>query len=607
MPASLIRKLAWLVGALLLLAATAYASLPLLASTQLVRDRIALEMSVWSGYRVDIGATPEITIWPSFKATMTNVRLWEWRGGEAPVVEAERVEADLSPIAALRGDVLFTSLKLVRPSIQMSRDGFNFSMPPSAGRFAQAIDYARALVAVSPDGPSPANMPRDPLGTLELEDGRLSIVDQASETEVLTSFNGRLVWPTLDRPANVTLSGIWRGEVVSVEVSSGEPLLLLAGGKAQVTANLRSSPLNVSFGGRANLSADKNFSGTLRMTAPSMRRALEWSRSEIVTNPSFGGVSVEGMLNGAPDRMHLTDAVLSLDQNPGRGTLDISLADQVPAISGTLAFEQIDLASFLAAFSNVTQESWARYGMIDNRVSRQLAVDLRLSAQRATAGSITLSDVAATAQVKGGLSAFDISDASVFGGTLQAGIRIDSDEQTNQVEIRARGDGLDMASFSSTVQASNLIPIAQSDFTLHLKGRGRNWFDIVQTAEGTLNASFGAGSMAGLDIDGFIARASMGEFFPLREVGGGTVAFQQLDLRATAQEGVATLEKLELRTADRIVALEGLVPLPGRGLALTGSISPHGTDGTPAPPIYEFFVGGSWDAPFISPITFIRP
>ena len=52
-------------------------------------------------------------------------------------------------------------------------------------------------------------------------------------------------------------------------------------------------------------------------------------------------------------------------------------------------------------------------------------MDLRVSARQASLGSIVLADVAATARIDETLAAFDISDASVFGGDIQAGLRLD--------------------------------------------------------------------------------------------------------------------------------------------------------------------------------------
>src|SRR5690606_38390753 len=96
-----------------------------------------------------------------------------------------------------------------------------------------------------------------------------------------------------------------------------------------------------------------------------------------------------------------------------------------PKVTGTLAFKSLDLPSFLAAFTPLPPDPKSAETSISTSEANGFNLDLRLSAAAATAGSIKLSDIAATAQVKDGLAAFDISDAQAFGGNIQFGMRVD--------------------------------------------------------------------------------------------------------------------------------------------------------------------------------------
>ena len=58
MPSITVRKTIWAAAGIALVAVLLIAALPLIASTQLVRDRIAQEMGLWSGYRVILGDAP---------------------------------------------------------------------------------------------------------------------------------------------------------------------------------------------------------------------------------------------------------------------------------------------------------------------------------------------------------------------------------------------------------------------------------------------------------------------------------------------------------------------------------------------------------------------
>src|SRR6185436_2444916 len=144
--------------------------------------------------------------------------------------------------------------------------------------------------------------------------------------------------------------------------------------------------------------------------SPSLRRMLEWSRADMPPGASSGPVALSGRISGDRKRLKLDNAEITLDGNPGTGVLELAIGEDVPGISGTLAFDQLDLRSFLAAFTPFTPGSDSAPGAIDVAFAEKYNLDIRLSAAKATAGDFSFANVAATAQVKGDLTAFDISD-----------------------------------------------------------------------------------------------------------------------------------------------------------------------------------------------------
>ena len=55
---------------------------------------------------------------------------------------------------------------------------------------------------------------------------------------------------------------------------------------------------------------------------------------------------------------------------------------------------------------------------IDTRFLRELRLDLRLSAQSAKLGPITMTNMAAAARIEGGRATFDLGDAMAYGGNM---------------------------------------------------------------------------------------------------------------------------------------------------------------------------------------------
>lgn len=601
-----------MVGGAVVLVALAFIALPYVASTRIVRDRIAFEMGAWSGYRVTIEGTPRIVIWPKFRAVLSDVNMSEWmRPDGPPVIRADSVEVDLSAMAALRGDIVFSATRLIRPTLRVESTAKGLFMPPSSsgGRIARSIETARTLVAVNSTNPDTSKLPSDPFGTVELKDGRIITTVDGKDAEILTSLNGKANWQALNGEAQLSAGGIWHGESVSVDIASARPLLLFAGGAAPVTFSFKAPPAAFSFDGTAGLAQNAYLDGMVKFSAPSLRRVLEWSQASMAPGAPSGPVSVSSRVTAGAGRVKFDNAEISLNNNPGTGALDFSFADQRPVMAGTLAFDTLDLRSFLAAFTPLASLGGPDAKNADASLADRLDVDLRLSAAHATAGAIQLADVAATAQVKNGLSAFDISDATALGGSIQASLRLDRKPQGTQAEIRLLASDVGGAAFGAAAGMTTLIPSGKGTISVILKGPGKTWSSILENADGSVSATFGSGTLNGLNLPAFLKRSEQGGFFALEDVADGSVPVDGVELKTTVSKGVARIEKAEASSAKSKIWLTGIMPYAGHGLALSGGVIQPNPTAAPAngqapitPSQVSFFVGGTWSAPFISPI-----
>lgn len=607
MPVSVIKK--GLIGIVIaaLFVALAIAALPFLISTTVMRDRIAQEIGTWSGYRVGLGAAPEITLLPSPRAVLKNVTLSRWGSGDAPpVIRSERIEVDLSPFAALRGLVSFSAVKMTRVQIrlQLRPDG-SYGLPlPTGGRFMRAVTIARDAVAADPSNPDVSQFPAETIGTITIRDGRVLIGD---ETELLSSFNGDLSWPAVNRRAIFNGNAIWHGETISLDATANQFLVLLAGGIAPLNLKLSATPLTVSFDGAASIADFAFIDGKVEVSSPSLRRTLEWFNTEIQPGEAIGAVSLVAKATGDLQRLKLEEAEITLGGNTGIGALNYTFNKAVPELAGTLAFDRLDLKSFVSAFTELPIGARPRQNEIDTDFVDQINLDLRLSATEATAGQIALASVAATANIKEGLAVFDISDSTAFAGNIQAGFRIDRKAGSNHGEVRLLATDVDAAAFTRALGQPRLVPEAIGTISVILKGPIDNWDSIPETASGSIVAKFGAGRIVGLDFSTFVDRVAKEGFFSLGSVSDGSLTIEQAEFKATVSQGVAQLEKAEVTMTEGTIALAGIVPYLGRSLALSGAISsppPEGDEGENAIPQSAtlFFVGGSWDNPFISPV-----
>ena len=610
MPTPLLRRSLWALAIMAGLVALAVAALPYLASTRLVRDRIAQEMSEWSGLDVSIGAAPEISVWPDLQANLTDVTLSLPGAGKTPALTAERVEIELSALAALAGNVDFSRARLIRPTVRIE----GASPLPRGGRIAQAIETAREIVAENRAAPDTGRLPRDEFGIVEFSEGSLVAVSGGAETEIVTGLSGRIGWENLNGRADATAAGVWRGEPFAIDLASANPLLFLGGAATRLTASLKSAPANLAFDGTASLGENPYAEGHVNFSTPSVRKMLEWSQTDILHGSTIGALAMESRVMGDAGRLRFEDAEITLDGKPARGALDLQLTGKLPMVAGTLAFDALDLRAFLSAFTPLEPSVGSGPGIIDADFAGRLNLDLRLSAAQATVGTISLADVAATARVDEGLAAFDISDATAFGGSIQAGLRFDRKAawmQTGgtQVEMRLLASDVDGGAFAAAAGMTRLAPIGRGTVSVILKGDGSSWTSLLSGANGSFSASFGQGALSGIDIDGLLARSKEGAAFTLDDVAKDASPIDALELKANIVGGVAAIEKAELRSPAHRIVLTGASALVPGGLNLSGKAEPprQATAATaatadPAAPT-TFLVSGPWSAPIVTPTT----
>jgi AsmA protein len=602
MPAPLVRRGLWPLISAALLIALFIVALPFVASTRIVRDRIAEEMSALSGYRVSIGAAPEIKVWPGFSAVLTDVSLHPWSAASdsRPVMTAERVEIDLSALAALHGNAEFSQAKLIRPTLYVSPDDTGLSLPvaPGGGKITRSIEAARQVIAENRTAPDIGKLPSDPFGMIEFSDGRVVSSSPGGNVEMITGLAGRADWPALNRRGAVSAKGRWNGEDVSFDLTCDNPLLLFAGGASQLSLALRSAPASLDFNGLASLAENPYVDGTAKFSTGSLSQLFNWAG--VGPSPAVGAFGIEGRLAGDANRLRLESVELSLDGNPGQGGLELQFKGKLPSMSGTLAFDKINLSTVMAAFMPVDADGRGNQASLADKLN----LDLRVSADTAAIGAVNLTNVAATARMSDGLAAFDISDAEAFGGSVQTGLRFDRKPDGIVAELRLLASDIDGGAFSAALGMTRLQPVGRGTISIILKGPGTDWESVMEKANGSISANFGAGALSGFDLQGFLDRTRKGGFFALDDVSKGSLPFDGLDLKASVSNGVARIDKAEVRSSQNHIGLTGIVPLAGRGLALTGfagpiepAVSPTARTGA------DFFVGGSWDAPFVSSVV----
>lgn len=590
--------------------------LPYVVSSELVHQKLEKDIAAWTGSQVKIIDPPQISFWPSPSIVLHKVSLRSHQFKTAdPLIYADKIEAKFSLISAIRGKPEFRNFHLIRPTIKLEILEKYTSWHSLNGRVANTL----SIVKLNKDEENTAVLKRIPaysLGTIHISDGTLSIKHKESGLqENLTAVNLSVDWPKLNGSGQITGNAIMRGELINVEMRSDEPIFILARRVATIEFLLKSKPLNLEFSGKIGLADNLHIEGKLAMDSPSIRHTLNWSGAEITPNEAIGALAMEAGILSIGKKTTLDDMIITLDKSRGIGLLEIDMKERgLPKVSGTLAFNRLNFYSFLRAFSPLPITSSDIGAHYDTGFLKQLKLDLRLSASNAALGQINMSDIAASVRVANGHASFDIGDATAYGGSFSGRLEVLKENGEGRGVITLSTKDTNLGAFYDALKLKGLLPRGKGSLSLALSLPTPIWSPRLKNLDGEASISITDGHLPDLVIEKIQTLSVEKRFFDVQSISGGNFDFSKATINVKFVNGQAEISKAYFANDKNIFELSGIIPYEQGSLALVGALLPpeieNNTGETTAPikqsPTLQFFIGGSWPTPVLSPIISAR-
>lgn len=602
---------------LFILVSLTWIFIPSIVSTDLVKQRFELAISESIGQKVTFGAEPKIKLWPNANISLGAVTVGKDDiGAEESLLVADSVSADMSLLSALFGEPTFSNYKLVRPTVQLEiyLDGTSNWLPSSniLGGLLNSNNLAQTsstVISASAEGPFASAL--FDFQNLEIEGGTvLLITDPGNEPEKISSINGRITRSSFTNKLATNFEAIIRGEKINLNISDFDTIKFINGEIIDTDIILKSDLVNFNYNGEIQASNKVFIKGELTLDTPSVRRAIEWSGSQIKPGAALGAVDLQADVSGTLTDAKFEDLIVKIGDNRGIGILDYSIEDDgPPVLSGTLAFNTLDIESFLRAFTPLPKSSEDIANTIDTRFLKQLGLDLRLSAQSAVIGPINMSNLAAAVQVNREDATFNVGDATAYGGQLIGKISISDKGIDGGGEVSISARDVDFDDFFSTLKVEGPLPRGNGDLDLKLISERPLWATDVANIRGGFSVTLTDGSVPGVDLDQVKQLASEKRFFDLTDISNGNWRFDTAEIKVDIDGGIASLQKAIIMSGEEQIALRGIIPFAKGSLALQGVIGAKLNETEQANPepktspdnVLSFFIGGSWPNPIVSP------
>ncbi|MFB9950221.1 AsmA-like C-terminal region-containing protein [Rhizobium puerariae] len=573
---------------------------PFLISSSVVRESMERAVAQWTGHDVTIEGVPDIRFWPEPRITLRDITIRKpATGGERVLGRISRLSASFDLFEALIGRPEFQDFRLTNPEFYVLRD--------ANGRLDWANDglLSRAVREAKADGDGQA-LSRDadaPVGDVRITDGTLEISDLPSGNVMrFTAINGSLDWPWLSRSLEMKAAAEFNGRRLSLDLSSTQPLLLLSGKNGNASGAIQSDIIRGRFNGIANLATQGFLSGDAELTIPDLAAIMNWAGVSFAGAQRMKSLALNAHLATNDDAVRFENLSLELDGNKATGILDLMLpAGRLPRLTGTLAFNRLDLSGILDA---ITPPAPGKTSATDD-FQAGIEFDLRLSAEEATLGPLRLSEAAVSVLDTPSQSRVDIADSDFETGRLTGRLATTKGEATDGVALHLSVRDADLGNIVKELGLSGPLPAARGSLDLALDIDRPLTAAAWRNGKGNIRLRTERGFLPGVNIGGIRQLAARKPYFPLTEAGGGNLEFDSIDISANLQGGSAEIREGRIIGGGETLTLSGVIPFASNSLALSASIQPA----TPAENTTPFmvFIGGSWPNPVIWPISQAPP
>ena len=311
----------------------------------------------------------------------------------------------------------------------------------------------------------------------------------------MTEVDLDLTWASAASAASGNGKLQWRGETIEFNGSVASPLDLFAGKGSSVRFAIASTPLRVSFNGKALGLDGADFEGDASVSTPSLRKVVAWLGTPLGNGSILGPASIEGKLSWHGSGLSFSKASFSLDGNEAQGVASIDFGGARPAIQGTFAAAKLDLSPYFEAVrADMSANGPWPFAATRLPIADLVDCDLRLSVSEVLIGSVRLTGFGATGTIKDGAVTVNIGQAKVYGGKLGATIatRMDGDRLAAHVKATIDGalaqaplkDLLDIGALSGKAHAS-----------IDINGGGATWGELVHSIAGNASIAIADGTL----------------------------------------------------------------------------------------------------------------
>jgi AsmA protein len=542
----------WLLFGLLAVLFLGIALIPrLIGDTSRFGDRVAAELSAWTGGNVKFTGPVLVSFFPdvSVKGALELTDSARVPLVRSLTVREAKVSLDL--VDLLRGRVTIDVLRLLKPRVTL-REG---AAPPAPAEAPQAL-IANLLTGA-------------PVRVLHVRGGRIAASQSFGDPikEIFAHFDAG------EKTGAVSGFGSFsfRDTTVRYSVESGPPATAANDASLPVTLILTSKPIQAKLTGTASYAGELKLDGDMRAEIDDVRRFLNWVGLALPDGESLKGFAAKGAFHLAGATLTFDDGTFTLDGNKAVGLLAITAAAPRPRLEGTLAFDRLALDPYLGI--GQTRGAGAPAAgqdlSLDQALLQYFDVDLRISAGEIAAGATKLGHGGFTITAKQGVVASELGELELCGGTAEGQISVDLTRAPKPLKLVA--NLADIAAESCLQPLGVSVPLkGTGNVKAELSSEGNDLAELTRNLTGTVKLAARDGAVP-VDFARLVTSAA-----PLDGDGwnrDSASPFDRLDADCRLSAGHVRCQDLTMQTPRGRISGAGDVDLPARTLDWSLSVA----------------------------------
>jgi hypothetical protein len=389
----------------------------------------------------------------------------------------------------------------------------------AGGRANIAIDGghlrfdSREAASVTTEYPPPfvAALAGGQFETLKLRRSTFAVVLSENRVETLTNVVADVI---NRRRSGLSIQGTGeiRGLPHTFDIQLGAPSEKRLPTRISARIGLKGGLLTGTFDGRLAVGEPLNLQGLADVQLVELRRVAQAFGLDVADGPALGGLRAKGRLDWNRTMLAFDRASFQSDAGEAAGTLALDLESRRPLVTGTLAFGALDLTRSAEALTRSSETFWTEWTGAARTylpVSRDLDLDVRLSAASVRLGPLALGTTAATLTMNKGRLSAELAEVEVAGGRGAAQATVDLTVPTPRMTWRTKLKDIDAAKASTWFLG---LPVVTGPASIQadLSAEGVEANQLRETVRGTVSVRLSEGGRIGLDLKGLVAAATAG-------------------------------------------------------------------------------------------------